>query len=559
MYILGISAFYHDSAACLFRNNTLLGAAEEERFTGIKGDSSFPLKTIKWLFRSNGISIDDISVICWYENPDLKKERIIENFKKHPIKNLPRIIRWIFNKDAQFDLKNFLREEIGFNNTLKVVDHHLSHASFSFFTSDFDDSNILTVDGVGEKETLTISKARGNKISKLHSVNYPNSLGLFYSAFTAFLGFKPNEGEYKLMGLAAYGDSNVFYNKLKSLIDFNSGDLKINMRYFSWHVSEKTMFNENLLEHLGMHPRIPGDPILKEHKDLAAAVQKIYEDIFLEFVNFSFSLNPSENLCLGGGCAYNGLANGLIKSRSEYKRTWIPFSPSDGGSAIGACLFYINIIRRQKRKGPLSPYQGPDFNEHRILSSIQKFDNIDFVKMETSDLVNDVAKKLADGNVIGWFQGRMEFGSRALGNRSIIASPLIKDMQDRINLVIKKRETFRPFAPSVIEESADKFFDVPGYVPYMNMVVRVKPEWDLPAITHIDGTARVQTVNRHDNPRYYHLIKKFGELTGIPVILNTSFNFKDQTITLYPEDAIIRFLDSEMNYLVLGNFLISKK
>lgn len=559
MYILGISAFYHDSAACLFRNNSLIGAAEEERFTGIKGDSSFPSKTIQWLLRTNGISIDNISVICWYENPDLKKERIIENFKKHPIRNFSRIIKWMFNNSPQFDLKNFLRQEIGFKNTLRVVDHHLSHSSFSFFTSNFEESNVLTVDGVGEKETLTISKASGNKISKLHSVSYPHSLGLFYSAFTAFLGFKPNEGEYKLMGLAAYGNPDIFYQKLKDLIDFNTGNLKIDMKYFSWHVSDQIMFNTNLLEHLEMSPRIPGDSILKEHKDLAAAVQKIYEEIFLEFVNFSFSLNPSENICLGGGCAYNGLANGLIKNRSNYKKVWIPFSPSDGGSAIGACLFYINVIRRQKRKGPLSPYQGPDFNEHRILSSIEKFDSIDFIKMETPDLINETAKKLAEGKVIGWFQGKMEFGSRALGNRSIIASPLIKDMQDRINLVIKKRETFRPFAPSVIEESADKFFEVPGHVPYMNMVVKVKPEWDLPAVTHIDGTARVQTVNRYDNPRYYHLIKKFGELTGIPVILNTSFNFKDQTITLHPDDAIIRFLDSEMDYLILGNFLISKK
>jgi len=483
----------------------------------------------------------------------------VENFKKYPIKNFARIIKWIFNKGPQFDLKNFLRQEIGFKKTLKVVDHHLSHSSLSFFTSDFEESNIITVDGVGEKETLTISKAIGNKISKLHSVNYPHSLGLFYSAFTAFIGFKPNEGEYKLMGLAAYGDSKIFYQKLRDLMDFNNGDLKINMKYFSWHVSDRIMFNENLLDYLGIHPRIPGDPILKEHKDLAAAVQKVYEDIFLEFVNFSFSLNASENICLGGGCAYNGLANGLIKQRSNYKRIWIPFSPSDGGSAIGACLFYINVIRRQKRKGPISPYQGPDFNEHRILSSIEKFDSISFAKMETSELINDVAKKLADGKVIGWFQGKMEFGSRALGNRSIIASPLIKDMQDRINLVIKKRETFRPFAPSVTEESADKFFDISGDVPYMNMVVKVKPGWDLPAITHIDGTARVQTVNRYDNPRYYHLIKKFGELTGIPVILNTSFNFKDQTITLHPEDAIIRFLDSEMDYLILGNFIISKR
>lgn len=558
MYILGISAFYHDSAACLFRNTNLIGAAEEERFSGIKGDPSFPKQSIEWLLKSNGISIDQISVVCWYENPKIKRERLIETFKKYPIKNFYRIVKFIFGKKEEVDIKNFLRREIGYKNKVRLVDHHLSHSSFSFFTSDFSESNILTVDGVGERETLTISKASGNRITKLHSVNYPNSLGLFYSAFTSYLGFKPNEGEYKLMGLAAYGDPKVFYNKIKSIINFNSGNLQIDLDYFSWHFSDRIMFTDKLLSLLEIMPRIPGDPILNEHKDLAAAVQKIYEDLFLEFVKFSFDLNPSENLCLGGGCAYNGLANGMITQRSNYKKVWIPFSPSDGGSAIGSCLFYINVIRGQRRKGPISPYQGPDFNESKILDSIRKFKQIHYQKLETKDLIEETAKKLADGKVFGWFQGKMEFGSRALGNRSILASPLVHDMQDKINLVIKKRETFRPFAPSVILDRATEFFHVDGSVPYMNIVVKVKEGHYLPAVTHIDGTARVQTVTSYDNPRYYHLIKRFGEITGVPVLLNTSFNFKDQTITLHPDDAIIRFLDSEMDHLVLGNFLISK-
>lgn len=562
MYILGISAFYHDSAACLFKNSSLLGAAEEERFTGIKGDPSFPMNTINWLLKSNGISIKDVSVVCWYEDPTLKRERIIENFKKYPIKNWKRILKYIFSSENK-NLKGFLQKEIGFRGDIRLIDHHLSHASFSFFTSDFNECNILTVDGVGEKETLTISTASGNRIKKRHSVNYPNSLGLFYSAFTAFLGFKPNEGEYKLMGLAAYGNPDVFYEKVKSLIYFNGEDLsdfKIDMRFFSWHVSDEIMFNENLCEHLDMEPRTSDTLISTQHKDLAAAVQKIYQEIFLDFVNLSFYMGNSENLCLGGGCAYNGLANGMIKDNSRYKNVWIPFAPSDGGSAIGACLYFINCIRGQKRKGSLSPYQGPEFTERSILKSIDQFSElISPVRLETKDLINETANLLSKGNVIGWFNGKMEFGSRALGNRSILASPLFVNMQERINTVIKKREGFRPFAPSVTLEDANRFFIMDGAVPYMNMVFKVRPEWKLPAVTHVDGTARVQTVSSYENPRYYHLIKKFGEITGIPVLLNTSFNFKDQTITLGPNEAIIRFLDSEMDYLVLGNFLISKK
>lgn len=559
MYILGISAFYHDSAACLFKNNLIMGAVEEERFTGIKGDSSFPINSINWLLKSNGISIDEISVVCWYENPKIKNERVIETFKKYPIGNIKRIFKYIFSLDNKKSLKKILINKIGFRGEIRLIDHHLSHASLSFFTSDFKECNILTVDGVGEKETLTISSAFGNKIKKIHSVEYPNSIGLFYSAFTSFLGFKPNEGEYKLMGLSAYGNPDVFYEKLKSIIHFNQGDLKIDMELFSWHTSDKIMFNEKLCYHLNLDPRIPDTPIEQLHKDLAAGVQKIYEEIFLYYVNLSFSLNKTENLCLGGGCAYNGLANGKIKSNSNYKNVWIPFSPSDGGSAIGACLYFINSVRGIKRKGPISPYQGPEFNERSIVKTIVGFGlDIHHERLETPDLINRTASLLSEGNVIGWFNGKMEFGSRALGNRSILASPLFPDMQDRINTVIKKREKFRPFAPSVISEDANKFFHINESVPYMNMIFKVDEKWDLPAITHVDGTARVQTVSIYENPRYYHLIKRFGEITGIPVLLNTSFNFKDQTITLNPKDAIIRFLYSEMNYLVLGNFLISK-
>jgi carbamoyltransferase len=559
MYIIGISAFYHDSAACLYRNNTLLGAAEEERFSGIKGDSSFPRKTIKWLLESNRISEKDIDVICWYENPITKNERVIETFKRRPIKNAKRIIKHLL-QGSNKSIKDVLFEELRFSKKIHFVDHHLSHASLSYFTSNFPECNIVTVDGVGERETVTVSKARENKITKLHSINYPHSLGLFYSAFTAFLGFKPNEGEYKVMGLASYGDPDIYYDLVKKTISYKEGEVLIDMKYFSWDYSDEIMFNENLPLLFDISPRSPNDLLEAQHKHVAASVQKVYEEILMDIIKFSYELNSSGNLCLGGGCAYNGVANSQITSRTNYKNVWIPLSPSDGGSAIGACLHYINVIKEWKRKGSFDAYQGPSFNSEEIVSSVKYFSNrINYEHMDPTDLVYKCSNLLNEGNVIGWFQGKMEFGARALGNRSILASPLYPHMQDRINSVIKKREMFRPFAPSVTFDSASKFFDIEGPIPYMNMVVKVKEEWNLPAITHVDGTARVQTVTPYENPRFYRLLKTFGELSGYPILLNTSFNFKDQTITLYPKDAVIRFLDSEMDFLVLGNYLISKK
>ena len=559
MYILGISAYYHDSAACLFRNGTLLGAAEEERFTGIKGDKSFPKKTIDWLLKSNGISIDDVSTVCWYENPELKKDRVLKTFRRNPIKNIKRIFKYIL--DGGFPkLWKILNEEIGFYGKIHVVDHHLSHASLAYFTSYFDECNIVTVDGVGEHETITISKAFKNKITKLSSIDYPHSLGLFYSAFTAYLGFKPNEGEYKLMGLAAYGNPDVYLEKIRKTISFDGGSLKIDMSYFTWDYSDEIMFNESLCELLDIQPRTSDDPLNDQYKHIAAAVQKIYEETLFSILNHSYELNRSNNLCLGGGCAYNGVANAGIQKNTPYNKIWIPLSPSDSGSAIGACLHYINVKKGQKKKGSFEAYQGPSFGINEMRSAITKYSSkIEWDHMETSDLIKKSAKLLNEGNVFGWFQGRMEFGARALGNRSILASPIFPGMQDRINLVIKKRELFRPFAPSVTFDKASLYFDIDSPVPYMNMVVKVKQGWNLPAITHVDGTARVQTVTSFENPRYRRLLEEVEDLSGYPILLNTSFNFKDQTITLYPEDAIIRFLDSEMDYLVLGNFFISKK
>ena len=332
------------------------------------------------------------------------------------------------------------------------------------------------------------------------------------------------------------------------------------MKYFAWNYSDEIMFNENLCALLNIDPRMPEDPLNDNYKHIAASVQKVYEQTLFEILNHSYELNMSKNLCLGGGCAYNGVANAGIKKNTPYDKIWIPLSPSDSGSSIGACLHYINIKKGQRKKGSFEAYQGPSFNLNEMRSAITKYgEKVEWEHMETSFLIKKTADLLNEGKVFGWFQGKMEFGARALGNRSILASPIFPGMQDRINSVIKKRELFRPFAPSVSFDKANLYFDIDSPVPYMNMVVKVKPGWNLPAITHVDGTARVQTVTSFENPRYHRLLKEMEELSGYPILLNTSFNFKDQTITLYPEDAIIRFLDSEMDYLVLGNFFISKK
>lgn len=549
MIQLGISAFYHDAAACVVIDGKVVAAAEEERFTGIKHDSSFPVNAINWCLRESRTSINNVDQVCWYENPEIKKDRIIKSFNKHFFKTLKSRIKFNINNKKN-DPETIIRKG-GFKGQIVYNDHHLSHAAFSYYTSPYENAGILTVDGVGEWETVTISHGTRGNIKKLKSINFPNSLGLLYSTITAYLGFKPNEGEYKVMGLAPYGDPNTFLPKLRQLLSLTTDGFIINQKYFTWEYSDKVMFTKELYKLLGILPRFPEEEIKQEHKDLACAIQKLYEENFIRLVKKTQELTGEQNICLGGGCAYNGVANKL--AYNYFNSVYVPFAPSDAGSAIGACL--ANYTGPKKINN--TPYLGPDFSDTQVHKVLQTYNNIRSFRLSDELLLKKTSELIKDQKIVAWFQGKMEFGARALGNRSIIASPQTPQMREKLNHVIKKREGFRPFAPSVKADKASRLFDLKENVPYMNIVVNSRTK-QIPSATHIDNSARVQTVSKEQNERYYLLLEEVQRTTGLPVLLNTSFNLKDQTITMTPTQAIDRFLDSEIDFLVINNYLIQK-
>jgi carbamoyltransferase len=545
MIRLGIAAFYHDAAACIIIDGRVIAAAEEERFTEIKHDASFPINAIKWCLSEAVISIDQVDEVYWYENPFIKDDRVAKIFKKHPFKTY--FLNKKYKKEREKNDPFNLLKKIGYKGNIIFSKHHNSHSAFSYFTSPYRNSAILSIDGVGEWETTTISKGVGDEIIKLYSIDFPHSLGMLYSTITSYLGFKPNEGEYKVMGLAPYGDPSKYLGKLEKVLQNRNGKYYLLQRYFTWEYDDRVMFNKKLCQLLELPPRLPENTLNQDHKDLAASLQKLYEREFLKLVKIAKELTNSDNLCLSGGCAYNGVANSL--AYKYFKSVHIPFAPSDAGSAIGACLdTHIDI----------PPYLGPAFGDRYVKSVLDRYhDKVVGFKLTDEKLSNTVAELINAQNIVAWFQGRMEFGARALGNRSILASPKDLEMRTKLNFVIKKREGFRPFAPSVLEDQAHRYFEIKEPVPHMNQVVQAKVNF-LPAATHVDGSCRVQTVTEKQNKKYYDLIAAVGKQSGIPVVLNTSFNLKDQTITMTPEQAIERFISSDINYLVINNFLIKK-
>ena len=558
MIQLGISAFYHDSAACLVKNGKVIAAAEEERFTEIKHDSSFPYNAIDWLLKSNKLKIKDINQVCWYENPKLKKDRVLKTFRKHFFKTF--FIKKRFLKEFEEKDPVKILRKLGYKGSIKYTDHHMSHAAFSYLTSPFGRAAVLTVDGVGEWETTAIYLAEGKKIEKKISIDFPNSLGMLYSTITAYLGFKPNEGEYKVMGLAPYGNPKVYFDKLQKVFKNTSNKYFINQKPFTWEYTDKIMFNKNLCRLLGIPPRLPEEEVTQDHKDLAAALQKVYEFQFMRLLDTAKNITGCENLCLGGGCAYNGVANTLAYSR--FKNVWVPYAPSDAGSAIGTCLYHSKKISSDN----INPFLGPKYSRKELLVSIEKFgDKIGFVEFDNDKLYTRVAELIDAQKIVAWFQGSMEFGARALGNRSILASPKFAGMREKLNHVIKKREGFRPFAPSALIREAEKWFVYKQPIPFMNQVIKARissahgKKSPFPAAVHIDSSARVHTVTKEQNERYYLLLEALKRKSGFGVVLNTSFNLKDQTITRSPDQAIERYLDSEIDYLVMENFLIIKK
>ncbi|NDB29105.1 hypothetical protein EB155_05065 [archaeon] len=561
MISLGISCFYHDSSVCLVKDGKVLLAVEEERFSGIKHDSSFPDKSIHWIMNESKISFEDIDEVCFYEKPLIKTHRIVttclSNFQikdafKFALKGvrqyleLKRKLKWMFS-----------------NAELKFYSHHDSHIGYSYLTSPFKEAAVLSVDGVGEWETTVLAKAEDNDWKKLETTLFPHSLGMFYSTFTAFLGFKPNEGEYKVMGLAPYGNPKTFIDKFRDIIyPSKKGIYKLNMKMFNYDKSDEVMFTSELSSHLGILPRLPNEELTQQHKDLAASVQFIYEMYFFRLLKQLHKLTKCDNLVLSGGCAYNGTANGKISKKTGFKNVWIPSSPSDSGSSIGACLISYYRGEIDKRIDNTNPYLGPKFSNEYVSQILKNYNNkLIYKKLSDEEIIDLVSTEISNGKVVAWFEGRLELGARALGHRSIFADPKNPTMKNRINQIVKKREGFRPFAPIVKDEAKNFYFEWDKEVPYMNQIVSVRKEYrgKLPSITHIDGTARIQTLRKDQCKRVYKLLDSLEKKNEFPIVLNTSFNIKDQTMIMNPETAIKTFLDIGLDILVLENYLIKKK
>lgn len=550
MNILGISAFYHDSSAALFQRGKVV-AVEEERFSGLKHESRWPAAAIDHLLTESGLQWSDIDLVCFYENPEAKHDRIMRGFNSNPLLTACSRLRylWKYKVTGETDFRRRLKAA-GYSGKTEVVNHHLSHAALSYYTSAYDEALVVVVDAVGERESVAIYHGFGDNLVLIKTIDFPNSAGMFYSTFTAYLGFAPNEGEYKVMGLSAYGDADVYYERLRDLIVLNDDGFEIDQQHFNWETSD-VLFKSSLIDYLGIGPRIPSDEVGAQHAHLAAAVQRVYEEIFMHVVRIGSSAvgYRCQNICLGGGSAYNGLANN--RCYEEFDSVWVPFAPSDAGSSIGACLATI------QKKHQIPPYLGPAYGDIEIKNLLDSLGLL-YKEADEDQMINMVANDIANCRTVAVFRDRMEFGARALGNRSILASATDPGMKDRINSLIKKREGFRPFAPSVVVQDADKYFDIKEPVPYMNQVLKVLDS-GIPAVTHVDMTARVQTVSETENKYYWKLLRRVGELTGYPMCLNTSFNFKDQTITRTPEEAIDRFFDSDLDALVLGSFYLKKE
>lgn len=560
MIILGISAFYHDSAATLINDGEILSALEEERFTRIKHDNSFPINAINHCLEMNSLTYRDIDYIAYYEKPLLKFERILQTFvETYPsslnpfLKSIP---EWLGEK---IKVEQIIRSKLNYKGKIFFIPHHLSHAAATFLTSQFNKSAILAIDGVGDVPTATMWFGNGKKIKNIGEIVFPHSLGLFYSTFTSFLGFKVNSDEYKVMGLAAYGKPK-YKNEVSNLIEYSNGSFLLDLSYFSFRESFQ-MWSKKFESVFGK-PRKANDAISQRHKDIAASLQTATEEVYFNMLNNLYNKTHIKNLCLSGGVALNSLANGKIYKNTKFSQIYDLGPAGDSGCSLGAALYvYTNILGKKRPKPTKTLYLGSEYPD----SEIEKILNANSLKYTTAinqkDLIEKTASYLSKSKVVGWFQGKMEFGPRALGNRSILANPQPKNMKDIVNK-IKKRESFRPFAASVLQNHVHELFQVPEkrhYSPFMNFcfIVRDSAKDKISAIVHNDNTCRIQTVNK-DNGLYYNLIRSFYKKTKIPCILNTSFNLSFEPIVESPEQAIYDFQNSSMDVLVMGKFIIKK-
>ena len=568
MYSLGISCYYHDSAAAILKDGHVVAAVEEERFSRKKFDDGFPRMAIDWCLKEAGITPEQINSVAFYDKPVLKFERLLDNY----IAVAPRGLYSFLNVIPKWLHKRlWIKEEIkkhlqGFQGDIIFPEHHMSHAAHTFFTSPFDEAAILTVDGVGEWSTTSFGSAENTSIKLTNDIRWPHSIGMFYSAFTYFLGFKVNEGEYKLMGLSSYGKPKYYDLILNEILDVkNDGSLHLNLKYFAF-TYDKVMTNQKFAELFGIPRREENVKAEQIHYDIAASAQKVLEDIMLKMVNHVHKKTGMKNLCLGGGVALNGVANYRILKEGPFESVHIPPSPGDGGSAIGCAqyLYYIHkkqrriIVQDHAKRIQENVYVGPSFSNDEIKSFLEE-NNIDYEYLTREQLLQTTAKLISEQNVVGWYQGKIEWGPRALGNRSILADPRDSKMKDVLNEKIKHRELFRPFAPSILEEYVSEYFDLNIPSPYMLFVAKVKKPDKIPAVTHVDGTGRLQTVSREANPLYYDLINDFYKITGVPVVVNTSMNVRGEPIVNTPEQAYAMIIKTEMDYIMMGNYMIQRR
>ena len=586
MYIIGISAFYHDSASCLIENGKIIAAAQEERFTRKKNDESFPFNSIKYCLNEAQIKLTDVDYIVFYDKPLLKFERIILTTLEYiPLGfSLFRKFMPLWLKDKLFQKKIILDSlnqilKSDYKNKLFFSDHHLSHAASAFYPSPFSESLVLTLDGVGEWTTSSVFIGNKNKIKKIKEIRFPHSLGLIYSAFTYFCGFKVNSGEYKLMGLAPYGKPIYKDIILKKLIFVkDDGSFNLNMKYFGYCYKDK-MINNKFIDLFKISPREQSQKITKKYMDIAASIQSVIEDIIQKIITDLVSTTGIKKLVLAGGVGLNCVSNGKIIEKKIVDDIWIQPASGDAGGALGACLafYYLGLgKKRYLNNQMINSYLGPSYQNDDIKKILIE-SNLKFKYYEDKELFRTVASYLSKSKSIGWFSGRMEFGPRALGNRSILADPRDKNMQKKLNLQIKFRESFRPFAPSIIDKECNKWFALHKKSPFMLLVSKVNkqkiikfdnkvsgikllniPKSKIPAVTHVDLSARVHTVSKNSNLRFHSLLSEFNRLTGCPILINTSFNIRGEPIVCSPYDAIRCFKGTNLDYLVMENYIVMK-
>ncbi len=585
--ILGISAFYHDSAACLVRDGEIIAAAQEERFSRKKHDHRFPQNAVQFCMDYAGITIDEVDIVAFYDKPFLKFERLLESYLAYAPSGIKSFIKamplWIKEK---LWMKEFIKKELGFEGKVLFPEHHQSHAASAFFASPFQSSAFLTIDGVGEWTTTSYGVGNGNNISILSEIKFPHSLGLLYSAFTYYTGFKVNSGEYKVMGLAPYGEPKYVNAILENLIDLKEdGSFKLNMEYFNF-VAGLTMTNGKFNKLFGGEPRKPESELTQREMDLARSVQDVTELAMLKMAKHIRKETGEKYLTLAGGVALNCVANGKILRENIFDDIWIQPAAGDAGGALGAALFtwyqYFGNERNADNKNDFQKgsYLGPEFSDETISDFINS-QKIMAHKLEETELIKKSAELLNNEKVLGWFQGRMEFGPRALGNRSILGDARSSKMQSVMNLKIKFRESFRPFAPAVLENKVSEYFEIDRPSPYMLLVADVKKKRrvpmseeeksyfgikklnvkrsDIPAVTHVDYSARLQTISQKTNPKFYSLVSRFEQDYGSAVVVNTSFNVRGEPIVCTPQDAYLCFMRTDMDALALGNYLLYKE